>query len=416
MITAFGGFAASARHGVIATGRSFAAALCACALMTALSLTPLVAGFVIFPPLNRWLDALVAHARRTTPGQPIVAPRAIAASVPRSLRSQVRYLADEVSSAGFWRRIVWTLVDWIVLCVTVLAPLALALYGVFGVLVQPFVWSAIDRAGGGNWYAFVHVDSPAAALWSIPLGVVFVTLGVLGAPAADRAYGRWIRAILSPTRSEQLAERNRDLTASRADVVDDREDGLSRIQRDLHDGAQARLVAMGMSLDQAVRALDADPDRARLLLAEAQQMSTSALAELRDLVHGIHSPVLADRGLGDAIRSLVLDTGFDVDVSVDLPSRPASSVEGAVYYALSELITNATKHSQAANVSVAITYDEGRLIARVYDNGIGGADISAGTGLAGITRRLAAFDGALRVDSPPGGPTNATVAVPCTLS
>jgi signal transduction histidine kinase len=191
---------------------------------------------------------------------------------------------------------------------------------------------------------------------------------------------------------------------------------IRRIERDLHDGAQARLVAMGMTLDAAEHLLESNPEAVRALLVEARQSSIKALEELRDLVRGIHPPVLADRGLGDAVRSLAMISPLKADVHVDLPARPEPPVESAAYFAVSEILTNAAKHSGAERCSVDIRHDAGMLRITITDNGRGGADINAGTGLRGIERRLATFDGVLAVSSPLNGPTMVTMELPCVLS
>jgi signal transduction histidine kinase len=198
--------------------------------------------------------------------------------------------------------------------------------------------------------------------------------------------------------------------------VDARAADLRQIERDLHDGAQARLVAMGMTLGAAEELLKDDPDGARALLVEAREASVAALAELRQLVRGIHPPVLADRGLGDAVRSLALGLRLPTDVTIDLPGRLEPSVEAAAYFAAAEILTNAAKHSGASRVWVDVRHDGGNLRINVTDDGVGGADLARGTGLAGIERRIAAFDGVLALGSPPGGPTTVALEVPCALS
>jgi signal transduction histidine kinase len=191
---------------------------------------------------------------------------------------------------------------------------------------------------------------------------------------------------------------------------------MRRIERDLHDGAQARLVAMGMALDAADQLLDDNPEATRALLAEARESSAKALAELRDLVRGIHPPVLADRGLAEAVRALALNLPVRVDVSSELAGRPPAPVESAGYFAVSELLANVSKHAHASQAWVDLRHQDGMLRIGVGDDGIGGADPADGSGLAGIERRLAAFDGVLALSSPPGGPTVVNVELPCALS
>jgi signal transduction histidine kinase len=191
---------------------------------------------------------------------------------------------------------------------------------------------------------------------------------------------------------------------------------LRRIERDLHDGAQARLVAMGLTLDAAGRLIDTDPAAARALLIEARDASAKALGELRDLVRGIHPPVLADRGLADAVRALALDSPLRADVTGDLPGRLPAPVESAAYFAVSELLANVAKHSRTRATQVDLRHGAGALRISVSDDGAGGADPARGTGLRGIERRVSAFDGVLVVSSPVGGPTVVTMDIPCALS
>ncbi|WP_460370247.1 sensor histidine kinase, partial [Actinocorallia lasiicapitis] len=186
--------------------------------------------------------------------------------------------------------------------------------------------------------------------------------------------------------------------------------------RDLHDGAQARLVAMGMHLGAAEQLLERDPAKAKLLLTEARQASATALSELRDLVRGIHPPVLADRGLGAAVQALALDNPLAVTVIVELDGRLDPPVEAAAYFAVAETLANATKHAGARQVRIRLRHGGGRLRMTVSDDGRGGASLAGGTGLTGIEERLGVLGGTLALDSPAGGPTIVTMELPCALS
>jgi len=171
-----------------------------------------------------------------------------------------------------------------------------------------------------------------------------------------------------------------------------------------------------MTLGAIEHLLDKDPEKARVLLAETRQTSAQALQELRDLVRGIHPPVLADRGLGDAVKALALDHPLRPEVTVDLPGRADPPVESAAYFAVSEILTNAAKHSGASRVWIDLRYEDGTLRISVTDDGRGGARMEDGTGLRGIERRIGTFDGVLALSSPPGGPTIVTLELPCALS
>ncbi|HXW44483.1 MAG TPA: histidine kinase [Streptosporangiaceae bacterium] len=225
-----------------------------------------------------------------------------------------------------------------------------------------------------------------------------------------------VRRLLGLAPDAQLVEAVERLTQSRAVAVDTAAADVRRLERDLHDGAQARLVALGMNLRAAEKLIHSSPDAAAALVAEAREASARALTELRELVRGVHPPVLADRGLADAVRALALDSPLNVRTDVDLPGRVPAPVETACYFSVAELLTNAAKHSGAREARVAISHCDGMLRIEVTDFGLGGADPGRGSGLAGIERRLATFDGILAISSPAGGPTIAVLEVPCALS
>src|SRR5215469_7188394 len=238
------------------------------------------------------------------------------------------------------------------------------------------------------------------------------------------AFGAWLapqtfpsaRRLLRLPPDPELTRQVQQLTDSRAVAVDTAAGDLRQLERDLHDGAQARLVALGMSLRAAERLIPVNPDAAIALVAEARDTSARALTELRELVRGVHPPVLADRGLSDAVRALALDCPLDVQTHIDLPGRLAAPVETACYFAVAELLTNAAKHSGAREACIDVGHSEGRLRIEVTDFGLGGADPAAGGGLAGVEKRLAAFDGIMAISSPAGGPTIVVLEVPCALS
>jgi signal transduction histidine kinase len=242
------------------------------------------------------------------------------------------------------------------------------------------------------------------------------------AGAALVVFGLWLvpRTIGVHTglvkRNSELSSRVQKLTVTRVDAVDTAARELRRVERDLHDGAQARLVALGISLRVTENLIKTNPDAAVALVAEARLSSARALAELRDLVRGINPPVLVERGLGDAIRALALDAQVATTVDIELPGRPPAPVESAVYFAVAEALANAVKHADAGAVHIRVVHHRGMLRIEVSDNGAGGADPALGTGLLGMERRLGTFDGVLAVSSPPGGPTIVVIEVPCALS
>ena len=307
-----------------------------------------------------------------------------------------------MSDPATWRDLLWMATNASFGWFLAMVPVALAAAGLIGVVGYGIVGmlhgSSLLRIALG----LVGVAVTAVAVWSAPLSL--------------QAYGALARAVLGPRKDRELAQRVQHLAQTRAETIDASAAEIRRIERDLHDGTQARLVAMGMALGAAEDLFETDPEATHKLLAEARQTSSSALAELRALVSGIHPPVLADRGLVDAIRALALDSVLRVEVTAEPIGRLTAPVESAAYFAVSELLANVTKHAEARQAGIDFRYAHGRLAICVTDDGRGGADPARGTGLGGIQRRLAAFDGVLALSSPPGGPTVVRLEIPCELS
>ena len=315
-----------------------------------------------------------------------------------------------------WRDLGWLIYDATAGFTKAIFAFTLPAYGLYGWVLAAGVWRPIVHSAGTEWFTFVPVRGQHSALLAGLLGFAYAGLGLWLTPKVMGAHARMTAAFLGPTRKRELEMRVARLTETRSDALDTQAAELRRIERDLHDGAQARLVAMGMSLGAIEHLLDRDPAKARLLLAEARESSSKALTELRDLVRGIHPPVLAERGLGDAVRALVMASPLKTEVSVDLPGRAEPPVESAAYFAVSEILTNAAKHAGAQRVWVDLRHEAGMLRIVITDDGRGGADPSRGTGLRGVERRLGTFDGVLAVNSPAGGPTIVTMELPCELS
>jgi signal transduction histidine kinase len=222
---------------------------------------------------------------------------------------------------------------------------------------------------------------------------------------------------VSSSRERALTQRVDVLTRTRKDALDVQVAEMRRVERDLHDGAQAHLVSLGMSLGMAEELVDSDPAETRRLLAEARNAAGDALGDLRALVRGILPPVLADRGLEGAIQALVLASPIPVDLTVELPAeRLPAPVESAAYFAVAEAFANVAKHSEARSAWLRLSHANGLLSLAVGDDGRGGADPARGSGLRGIERRLRAFDGTIQISSPSGGPTVVTMEVPCERS
>ena len=328
-----------------------------------------------------------------------------------------RYTPRPDEALTFTGRLTWLAMDratWRDLWWTVASPVACILAALPAVIIAigliEFIGPELTR----------EIPPPAfpgnAAGTLIVLGLAIASTGVLAAPALLRAYGLLARSMLTPDGEAELASRVRQLTQTRTEALDTGAAEIRRIERDLHDGAQARLVAMGMTLDAAGQIIDSNPEAARALVHEARDASVKALAELRALVRGIHPPVLADRGLADAIRALALDSPMRIHLASELTGRPPAPVESAAYFAVSELLANVSKHAEARQTWVDIRHTDEMLRIGVTDNGHGGAEPARGTGLRGIERRLASFDGVVAISSPPGGPTAVTMEIPCALS
>jgi signal transduction histidine kinase len=263
---------------------------------------------------------------------------------------------------------------------------------------EPFVTlgEPVDSLGG---YLLLSIGA-AVALYL--LGWVMLGLG--------HGHVRLAKALLGPTEKERRVVQ---LEKARADAVDDSAATLRRVERDLHDGTQARLITVAMALARAEEQLatSSDAPLARELVSGALANTKDTLVELRDLVRGIRPPAL-DLGLSPAIQTLAARNPIPVEVAVDLPVRPSIGVETMAYFCVAELLANASRHSGADQITVRITGDADELRITVEDNGSGGARVGDGSGLVGLRDRLAMLDGRLEIDSPAGGPTVATVVVP----
>jgi signal transduction histidine kinase len=280
-------------------------------------------------------------------------------------------------------------------------------------LLYPLLYAVLpaDWSGGlelGDWTP----DTVPEALAVMLLGAVAVPVAYGLSRLAVVAQVELGRLLLTDDRARLNARVSR-LEETRAGVVDASSAELRRIERDLHDGAQARMVAVAMDLGMAEERLEDDPEAARRLVRGAREEARRALAEMRDLVRGVAPAVLADRGLDAALASLAGRSRVPVTLDVDLPERPPASVETAAYFVVAEALTNAAKHADATAVTAVVLRHGPELLVRVTDDGAGGATETPGGGLAGLRDRVAALDGVLQITSPDGGPTTVAARFPC---
>jgi signal transduction histidine kinase len=330
--------------------------------------------------------------------------------------------------AAGWRAVLYLLVKFPVALATFVVAAAFWLYGV-SFVGYPLLRLVLppDRDRHGVWhrglqlFSDIYLDTWPRILAVVVVGVVLLAAAPWVVHAVLALERLLVHGLLGPT---ELSERVRDLEETRAHAVDDAAAALRRIERDLHDGAQARLVALAMKLGMAKDELDedlaADPqaalERTRALVDTAHHNAKQAIIELRDLASGIHPPLL-DSGLDAALTSLAERSAIPVTVRVDVPQRPSPSIETIAYFCTAELLANVAKHSRARHATVELTQrQDGRLRLRVRDDGTGGARISGegagGSGLAGLADRVRTVDGRLEITSPPGGPTVVTVDLP----
>jgi signal transduction histidine kinase len=320
-----------------------------------------------------------------------------------------------------WRAMAFMLLRFPVSILDFVVTTAVWSYGIAGTtywLWRQFLPNQNDSHGvahrGASLGTDYFIDTPGRIIVATIAGVVLLIAApwvVHGVLTLDRLL---VRGLLGPTTA---TERVRELETRRAMAVEDSAASLRRIERDLHDGAQARLVALAMSIGMAKEELDGDdPEglaRARRLVDAAHREAKGTIVDLRDLARGIHPPAL-DRGLADALTTLTARCPIPVSLHVALEARPSAAVESIVYFCTAELLTNVVKHSGARRASVSVVRGEHRLVVRVEDDGAGGAATGGGggSGLSGLTDRVATVDGTLDIVSPDGGPTTMTIEIP----
>jgi signal transduction histidine kinase len=380
--------------------------------LAALTIAAAGAGLVFLPlvlvVLRLWTDAHRVLAGRV---------------LGRQVRRRFRPLSGGV--LGWWRgvfgdRTTWRDLAWLPVQVAVAVPLGLltvlALGLVLASLAGTLFWWALPDSDPVQLLPGVTIaDWGTAVVSGVPVLLVSGAVLVFVLPSLARWWAALTLAVLDRSDAEQLEERVEVLTESRAGALAAHGAELRRIERDLHDGVQARLVSIALRLGIARQTLGTEPEVASTLLAEATEGVEAAMTELRTIVRGIYPPILADRGLAGAVRSLVADCpvpahlDLDLDESGELPA----AVETAAYFALAEALTNVAKHSGARSVDVRVRAVAERLVVEVTDDGRGGIDEAGGSGVVGIRRRVAALDGVVAVESPVGGPSRIVVELPC---
>jgi signal transduction histidine kinase len=364
---------------------------------------------VLLPLLLRRLTALQRSRFAALPGLGIpVPPRPEGPYGLRRMRAWLR-------AGSTWRQAGYHLLATPVLAAAGVASLACSAAGLLFCTVLLWSWALPPQnrvAGAGHPVQGLSVTVLGLALlWSAP----WIAGGV------QRADVRLAAALLGPSRADRLERRVEDLAESRAGVVDAADAERRRIERDLHDGVQQRLVSLAMNLGLARRTLGDLPPEALRVIAEAQQEAQAAITELRDVVRGLHPAVLEARGLDAAVSGIAARAPLPVRLRVDLPVRSAPTVEAVAYFVVSEALTNVVKHAGAGRADIELSARGGVLRITVSDDGRGGAEpdggppSGSGSGLSGLRRRVASVDGRFSLSSPVGGPTVITVELPCEL-
>ena len=325
--------------------------------------------------------------------------------------SWLKRLLARVKSGSRWREIAY-----FVLALPISAlqfAIATALWcGSLALIALPLYVNALP--GDTAEFGLFDISAGTGALGMCVVGVIglvviapWVTLAIADIDVA------LARKLLGPSEERRLAGEVRRVEARRVSAVDSAEAERRRIERDLHDGAQQRLVALAMDLGMARERFADDPQQAQQLVAEAHEEAKAALVELRDLVRGFNPAILQDRGLDAALSSVIARSPVPVRLDVDVSPRPAATVESTAYFVVTEALTNVAKHAHATEARVSIARRGDRLAIDVTDNGTGGADAARGTGLNGLSERVHALGGWMQVLSPTGGPTSVLVELPC---
>jgi signal transduction histidine kinase len=358
------------------------------------------------------LTAMQRHRLRATAGV-VIPPQP---AIPDRLSPQGVVAAGR--SPATWRQLGYHLLAGPALAAGAVTVFGVWLAGVLYTLVYAYAWtlpagSLLQRGQSsplpGHLPPFSYIPMDA---YLTACGIVLLAAAPWLTAAVGTLDARAARALLGPSRAEELEHQVEHLAETRAGVVDAADAERRRLERDLHDGTQQRLVSLAMRLGMA-RAERPDAAQAHQVIAEAHEEAKAALLELRHLVRGLHPAVLEDRGLDAALSGVAARLPIPVRLTVDVPGRPSPTIEAVAYFVVSEGLTNIAKHAQASQAEVFVQRADDRLHIIVSDDGVGGADPACGTGLAGLAKRAASVDGTFEIASPPGGPTLLTVDLPC---
>ncbi|MDX3195722.1 histidine kinase [Streptomyces sp. MN03-5084-2B] len=365
---------------------------------------------------GNWLLAGSVSAALVLLGAPVltVVQRAryrvlLGVDVPRAAPERWAWASTARWLAGTrpWRKIGYHLLLGPLLAMLELLVLAIAAAGLAGVSAYAWSW-ALPTGIRQDWFGYLtQLPAYTAA------GLLLLCVLPWAVRAVARAEARAAVGLLGPSRAQRLQARVDQLAVSRTDLIEAVDAERRRIERDLHDGTQQRLVSLAVNLGLAMATRPDLPNDAREVIAKAHLEAKEAIAELDDLVRGLHPAVLEDRGLDAALSGLAARTPLPVRLRVDLEARVAPTVESVAYFVISEALTNATKHANAMRAEVMVRQVGEVLRVRVTDDGLGGADAAAGTGLTGLAKRVGSLDGAFHVSSPVGGPTTITAELPC---
>jgi signal transduction histidine kinase len=356
------------------------------------------------------MTAMHRYRLRAAGGVDIPPPPAIAR------RLSPAGIAAAARSRATWRQLGYHLLAAPLLAACAAAAIGIWLAGVVLTLVYAYAWTLSgllnrDQSSPPNGYILRRLGIPLDVYLTVA-GLVLLAAAPLLTAAVTELDATIARTLLGPSRAQELEHRVEHLTQTRTGAVDAADAERRRIERDLHDGTQQRLVALAMNLGMA-KAQTTTVEEAHQAITEAHEEAKAALAELRNMIRGLHPAVLEDRGLDAALSGVAARMPIPVRVTVDVPRRPPPTIEAVAYFVVSESLTNITKHAQASQAEVIVQRAGDRLHVIVSDDGVGGADPARGTGLAGLAKRAASVDGTFDITSPPGGPTLITVDLPC---